>query len=172
MRPVPPAPRLLAASLAALCLAPPALAEGVVQPVGTALLFGEMAQIRLPAGSDPAAPLLLVLIEPGSDRVEVLSVRPGPAIDSGDDTLATFAPGTLPPTELFAGFAFPEPAPALLVQGGTVAADVTGDGVPDRLRMCLTMEALRFEVEDGTAAGVVIWQDYVPLGYDVEPTCG
>lgn len=149
-----------------------ALAEGTAVPVGSAVLFGEAPQVRLPPGAAPGNPALLVLLDPASDLVEIVTVPLGAPVDTGDEGLQGFAPGPVPATETFAGFAFTLPFPAIRIQGGTAQADVTGDGVPDLLRLCLTMEALRFEIEDGAAPGSLVWQDYVPLGYDVEPTCG
>ena len=67
------------------------------------------------------------------------------------------------------GFAVIGPLPEIDLSGGKVRIDLTGDGVPKTLTTCLTIEAVQLRATDDTDTEV--WQEYLPLGYDVESTC-
>lgn len=167
----------LAAVLALPAAALPAAALAEPPALGTAVLLGEAARINLPAGAGARTgdAVLLILPDPAGDRVALAMAALGPALEGGGDLpegWQGFALAAPAPQLAGAGFALAGPLPLLDIGGGSVRLDLTGDGEPETLAACLTTEGVALTAVQGDgAAAETIWQDYVDLGYDVEPTC-
>lgn len=156
-------------ALAALAL--PATADEAPD-LGTVLLFGGAPRVEFqtPGAARAGAVLTLILPDlstPGDLRITTTTV--GPALEgAADEGRAAFALPAMPDAPAI-GFAVMGPSPDVSVTGGVLRLDVTGDGVAETLSACLTMEAVQLRAVND--AGEEVWQDYVPLGYDVEATC-
>ncbi len=59
-------------------------------------------------------------------------------------------------------------AGAPVVRGRVAAADLDGDGVPERFRACTSSEGVHLTIWSGAR---LRWHRYFYLGYDVEPDC-
>lgn len=161
----------ITAALAALAF--PALADEVPD-LGTALMFGETPRVEFltdrPSRAGGVVTLILPdLSTPGDLRIVTATVGTAlPDTALSGDGRAGFALPAIPDAPAV-GFALMGPLADLAVTGGALRVDVTGDGVAETLSACLTMEAVQLRAVNDT--GEEVWQDYVPLGYDVEPTC-
>jgi hypothetical protein len=72
-------------------------------------------------------------------------------------------------------------APYLVIIGKTgparaykdrIEIDVTGDGKPESVRVCTSMEGVHYTIWAGRPfRSVLLAHQYAPLGYDVEPSC-
>jgi hypothetical protein len=150
-----------------------AQAEDAVR-LGTALLLGPTPQVVFSSQGPVRSgdPITLLLPDPAVPGA--LRLRPtvaGTAVDDSalaDRGRVAFAVPELPDGPAI-GFALPGSSPAIDAGDGAIRVDVTGDGQPETLSACLTTEAMQLRAVDQD--GDEVWQDYVPLGYDVEPTC-
>lgn len=164
------------AAIAAL-LVVPAIALADPPALGTAILLGEAARIKLPAeaGARTGDGVVLILPDPAGDRVALALATLGPALEGGEDLPEGWQGFTLAlpaPKLAGAGFALAGPLPVLDIGAGNVRLDLTGDGTAETLGACLTTEGVALTAVAGEGAEAeTIWQDYVYLGYDVEPTC-
>lgn len=69
-------------------------------------------------------------------------------------------------------FALRIPTEALVVVDDVISGDLDHDGIPESLRVCTSMEGLHFTIWSGEPlTGRRRWTEYVPLYYDVEPSC-
>lgn len=142
--------------------------------LGAAVLTGDAPRVVLPQGAavrvgEQVMLLFLNLAAPGDLRIGAATV--GAALpDSGDleEGRRAFALSVKPETQAI-GFALIGPAPEIAMAGGRLRVDVTGDGQPETLTACLTTEAVQLRATDD--AGIDVWSEYLPLGYDVEQTC-
>lgn len=143
-------------------------------PVGTVTTLAGEAQALLAPGARTGDRVMLVLVDPAADRVVLvpaaLGAARGEAAPAGPDAQArgAFALSRPLPADTYVGFVLTGDPGVLEVQGRTVLADLDGDGTAERLTACLTSEAISLRIE-GEAGP--LWEDYMPLGYDVEPTC-
>ena len=161
----------------ALFAALPAAAMADAPALGTAVLLGEAARVTLPATAAARAgdAIVLILPDPAGDRVALAFAALGPALEGAEDLpegAQAFALAAPAPQLAGAGFVLAGPLPLLDIGGGTVRLDLTGDGQAETLDACLTTEGVALTAVQGEGASAeTIWQDYVYLGYDVEPTC-
>ena len=80
--------------------------------------------------------------------------------------------GGVRPTPGTFWFAFLAPEGALRVASDVVSGDLDGDGIREFLRICTSMEGFHYSVWSGAPlTGRRRWTSYVPLHYDVEPSC-
>lgn len=143
---------------------------GALPHLGTATLSAGQGQVTLAAGAQAGAAVTVLLPDPAGGGVTVVSGHLGAALAPAGDDRPAFALAD-PGTNLSGvGFAITGPLPALQIAGSTIRADLDGDGTPEVMALCLTQEGVALRVTP-EGADAPLWEDYVALGYDVEPTC-
>lgn len=158
--------------VALIALSAAAMAQGVQVPLGAAELVGDTPRILMPVGTTAQAgdTATLIFADPVSGDVRIRQTTLGAELPRRDDIADDHTAFGVPASDTPAiGFAVIGPMPQIDVTGGTLRLDVTGDGVPETLTTCLTMEAVQLRATDDT--GAEVWSEYLPLGYDVERTC-
>ena len=141
-------------------------------PVGAAVLVGEAPRILLPdsASAVPGDAATLILVNPATGDLQIRRATLGAGPDTGGEVPeGRVAFGLRDAAGVGVGFALIGPLPRIDITGGVLRVDVTGDDVPETLTSCLTTEAVQLRAPGDE--GIEVWSEYVPLGYDVEPTC-
>ncbi|MGQ0566279.1 MAG: hypothetical protein ACT4OK_14585 [Gemmobacter sp.] len=158
--------------LAAMALPTFAVADDLSVRLGAAQLVGDAPRVLMPVGTTVQAGDVATMIfaDPVTGDVRISQTTLGDALPRSDDLAEDRTAFAVPATDAPAiGFAVIGAMPGIEVTDGKLRLDVTGDGVAETLTTCLTTEAVQLRATDD--AGTDVWSEYLPLGYDVEPTC-